>query len=78
MTSRQRDFVRMNPTIYHGSQDGEDIQDFLDGLNKVLSLMAVKFSEKAELGWYEFKEFALVQYSQWKDNTLVESGPIEW
>ena len=30
MTSRLRDFVRMNPPIFFGSNVGEDSQEFLD------------------------------------------------
>ena len=40
MTSRLRDFVRMNPPIFIGFKVGEDPQEFLDGLWKVLSALA--------------------------------------
>ena len=39
MTSRLGDFVRMNPPIFLGSKVGEDPQEFLDGVYKVLSAM---------------------------------------
>ena len=42
MTSRLRDFVRMNPLIFLGFKVGEDPQEFLDGVYKVLSAMGVK------------------------------------
>ena len=44
MTSRLRDFVRMNPPIFLGSKVGEDPQEFLDGVYKVLSAMDVTSS----------------------------------
>ena len=39
ITSRLRDFVRMNPPIFLGSKVGEDPQEFIDGFYKVLSAM---------------------------------------
>ena len=39
MSSRLRDFVRMNPPIFVGSKEGKDPQEFLDIVYKVLSAM---------------------------------------
>ena len=39
ITSRLRYFVRINPPMFLGSMVGEDPQDFLDGVYKVLSAM---------------------------------------
>ena len=36
MTSRLRDFVRMNPPIFLGSKVGENPQAFLDEVNKIV------------------------------------------
>ena len=47
MMSRLRDFVRMNPHIFHGSKVGENPQEFLDNVYMVLSVMGVTFREKA-------------------------------
>ena len=41
MTSRLRDFVRMNPHMFLGYKVGEDPQEFLDGVYKVLSAMGL-------------------------------------
>ena len=41
MTSRLRDFVRMNSPIILGSKVNEDPQEFLDGVYKFLSVMGV-------------------------------------
>ena len=38
MTSKLRDFLRMNPPIFLGSKVGEDPKEFLDGVYKVLSV----------------------------------------
>ena len=47
MTSSLRDFVRMNPPIFHGSKVGEDPQEFLHSVYMVLSVMGVTSREKA-------------------------------
>ena len=52
MTSRLRDFLRMDPPIILGSKMVEDPQEFLDGVYKVLSAMGVTSKEKAELDSY--------------------------
>ena len=49
MYSRLRRFVRMNPPTFLGSKAGEDTQEFLYGVYKVLSAMGVTCKEMAEL-----------------------------
>ena len=56
---------------------GEDLQESLDGVYKVLSSMGVTSREKAELASYQLKNVAQVWYTQWKGNTPEESGPVE-
>ena len=41
MTSRLRDFSRINPRIFLGYKVGEDPQEFLHGVFKVLSVMGL-------------------------------------
>ena len=57
MYSRLRDFVSMNPLIFLGSKVGEDPQEFLDGVYKVLSAMRVTSKEKAELASFNCGRF---------------------
>ncbi|XP_049368005.1 uncharacterized protein LOC125832861 [Solanum verrucosum] len=75
---RLRDFVRMNPPIFLGSKVGEDPQEFLDEVYKIVDAMGVPYREKAELASYKLKEVAQVWFTQWKANRPVEAGPIEW
>ncbi|XP_049410605.1 uncharacterized protein LOC125873796 [Solanum stenotomum] len=77
MTSRLRDFVRMNPPIFLGSRVGEDPQEFFDEVYKIVNAMGVSSREKAELASYQFKDVAQVWFTQWKANRLVEAGLIE-
>ena len=46
MTSRLRDFVRMNPPIFLGSKVGEDPQEFLHEVYKIVHAMGVNSIEK--------------------------------
>ena len=78
MISRIIDFVRMNPPIFLGSMVGEDPQEFLNEVYKVLSAMGVAFREKVELDSYQSREVAQVWYTLWKDYRSIEPGPIEW
>lgn len=70
--------MRENPTIFLGSKDGEDHQEFIDGLYKVFSSMGVTSREKGVLASYKLKDVALLWYTQWNDDRPVESDPIEW
>ncbi|TMX01600.1 hypothetical protein EJD97_024172 [Solanum chilense] len=52
MTSRLRDFVKMNHPIFLVSKVCEDPHEFLDGMHKVLNSIGVTSREKAELASY--------------------------
>ena len=64
MISRLRDFVRINSPIFFGSKVGEDPQEFLDGVYKVLSAMRVTSREKEEFASYQFRNVSQVWYTQ--------------
>ena len=66
MTSRLRDFVRMNPPNFLVSKVGEDPQEFIDEVYKIVHAMGVTSWEKAEFVTYQLKNVAQVWYTQWK------------
>ncbi|XP_049368008.1 uncharacterized protein LOC125832865 [Solanum verrucosum] len=78
MDLRLRDFIRMNPPMFFDSKVGEDPQEFLAEVYKIIDAMGVTFIEKAELAAYQFKDVAEVWYTQWKNNRPVEAGHIDW
>jgi len=47
--SRVRDFTRMNPPNYYGSEVEEDPQEFINEVYKVLAIMGVTPIEKVEI-----------------------------
>ena len=63
MTTRLRDFVRMNHPIFLGSKVGEDPQEFLHEVYKIVHAMGVTSREKAEFVTYQLKDVAQVWYT---------------
>ncbi|KAH0650460.1 hypothetical protein KY284_030372 [Solanum tuberosum] len=55
MTSRVRDFTRMNLLEFNGSKVKEYPQEFVDKVYKVLMIMGVTLVEKVELTAYQLK-----------------------
>ncbi|KAH0644862.1 hypothetical protein KY284_032746 [Solanum tuberosum] len=76
--SRLRDFTRMNPLIFFGSNVGEDHQDFMEEVYKIIDVMGVTSIEKADLAAYQLKGVSQAWFTQWKKNRLVGAGPIDW
>ncbi|XP_049394755.1 uncharacterized protein LOC125859061 [Solanum stenotomum] len=68
IASRLRDSVRMNPPVFLDSKMGEDPEEFLDEVYKIVNAMGVTSREKAELASYKLKDVAQVWFTQWKNN----------
>ncbi|TMX05322.1 hypothetical protein EJD97_024624, partial [Solanum chilense] len=75
MASRLRDFTRMNPPLFYGSKEDEDLQDFLDEVYMILFSIGVTTGEKAELDAYQLKDVAQTWYTQWRDNRVLGGDP---
>ncbi|XP_049391548.1 uncharacterized protein LOC125855954 [Solanum stenotomum] len=79
MALRLRDFVRMNPPIFLGSRVGDNPQEFLDEVYKIVNAVGLTSREKAELASYQLKEVSQVWFTQWKNsNSPLDASPIEW
>ncbi|WMV37238.1 hypothetical protein MTR67_030623 [Solanum verrucosum] len=76
--ARVRDFVRMNPPEFLGSQTGEDPQNFLDEIKKIFEVMQVTGNDRVELASYQLKDVAHIWYTQWKENRGTDTVPITW
>ena len=55
---RIRDFLRMNPPVFTGSKAGEDPQNFIDEVWKILKAMHATETEGVELISYQLKDVA--------------------
>ena len=64
MTSRLRDFMRINPPIVLVSKLNEDPREFLYGVYKFLSSIGVTSREKAELASYQLTDVSQIWYTQ--------------
>ncbi|XP_055800403.1 uncharacterized protein LOC129869829 [Solanum dulcamara] len=60
LSSRVRDFSRMNPPKFHGLKVDDDPQEFIDEVYKLVSIMRVTLEEKAELTTYQLKNVSQV------------------
>ena len=58
MTSRLRDFTRINP----------DLQEFINEVSKILLAIGLTTSEKAKLATNQLKDMAQAWYVHWMDN----------
>ena len=56
--------MRMNPPIFLRSKVGEDPQEFLDNVYKVVSAIGVTSKEKAELASYQLRDVSQIWYTQ--------------
>ena len=68
MSSRLRDFTRMNPPSFYGSKVEEDPQEFIDEIYNILYAMGLTTSEKSELATYQLKDVAQTWCVQWRNN----------
>ena len=68
----------MNPPIFFSFKVGEDTQDFLDVVYRIVNAMGVNSKEKVELASYQLKDVYQVWITQWKNSRQVELDPLEW
>ena len=58
VASRLRELTRMNPPIFYRSKVDKYPQEFRDEVTKILLVMGLSTSEKAELATYQLKDVA--------------------
>lgn len=68
----------MNPPTFNDTKVYEDPKVFIDEVLKVLDAIRVTFREKVELGTYQLRDVAQVQFVQWRDERLIRAGPVDW
>ena len=76
ISSRLRDFTRMNPPTFYGSKVEEDPQEFIDNVYKILYAMGLSTSEKTDLSTYELKDVDQAWYGQWRENRPIIGGCV--
>ncbi|WMV38030.1 hypothetical protein MTR67_031415 [Solanum verrucosum] len=56
----------------------EDPQEFIDEMYNVLMIMGVTPVENEELLAYQLKDVAQAWFNQWKEERVVDVGPLDW
>ena len=65
---RLRDFTRMKPLLFTGSNTTKDPQEFVDEVHKILVAMGGTDFEKAELASYQLKDVSQTWCKMWQDS----------
>ena len=78
LVARVRDFDRMNPPEFLGSQANEDPQNFLDEIKKIFEVMKVTCNDQVELPSHKLKDVAHIWYTKLKENRGANVAPITW
>ena len=78
MVDRIRDFTRMNPPIFTGSNTSEDHQEFVDKVHKILLSMGATDTKKADLSSYQLKDIAQTWCKMWQDSQVLDGVPVTW
>ncbi|XP_019067249.2 uncharacterized protein [Solanum lycopersicum] len=73
MADRLRDFMRMNPPIFTGSNTSEDPYEFVD---KILVALGATNTEKSELASYQLKDVAQTLFKMWQDRQVMGGVPV--
>nr|XP_019067249.1 uncharacterized protein LOC109119250 [Solanum lycopersicum] len=73
MADRLRDFMRMNPPIFTGSNTSEDPYEFVD---KILVALGATNTEKSELASYQLKDIAQTLFKMWQDRQVMGGVPV--
>ncbi|WMV49696.1 hypothetical protein MTR67_043081 [Solanum verrucosum] len=68
----------MNLLEFLGSKVGEDLQNFIDNVKKILGVMQVTGNENVELASYQLKDVAYIWFTKWKDNMGADATPLTW
>ena len=66
----------MNPPTFYGSKVDEDPQEFVDEVYKVLYIIGVTSSDKAELASYQLKDVAQTWYVECRDNRSLRGCSV--
>ncbi|XP_049345476.1 uncharacterized protein LOC125806778 [Solanum verrucosum] len=78
MTAQVEGLCEDEPTGFLGSKVGEDPQNFLDEVYKIVNSMGVTSIKKRELAAYQLKDVAQILFTQWKSNRPIRARSIDW
>lgn len=68
----------MNPSKFLGSKVGEDPQNFVDKVKKIIGVMQVTGTESVKRKFYQIKDAVHIWFTQWKDNMGLDTTHVTW
>ncbi|XP_047268190.1 uncharacterized protein LOC124898596 [Capsicum annuum] len=76
--NRVGQFMRINPPKYSGPKVEEDLQEFVDEMEKIFRVIHVDQVEGVELAVYQLKDVANQWYNEWEDAKGESVDPTIW
>ncbi|XP_049387465.1 uncharacterized protein LOC125851761 [Solanum stenotomum] len=77
-TSRILEFLGMNPPSFTSSSVTEDLENFVEVLQKNFEILPIVDAERVELAAYQLKGIARVWFDQWKKNRADDTPIMSW
>ncbi|XP_075099244.1 uncharacterized protein LOC142176079 [Nicotiana tabacum] len=77
-SSRSREFLNMKPHVFTGSKKDEDLQNFIDEVQKIFRVMHATDTEATELAAYQLKDVANMWYEIWEESRGEDADPATW
>ncbi|XP_049369927.1 uncharacterized protein LOC125834816 [Solanum verrucosum] len=76
--SKIREFLRIDPPEFLRSEVTEDLENFVEELQKEFEVMHVADAERVELASYKLKGVARIWHDQWKKRRAEGATPLSW
>ena len=66
----------MNPPSFIGSSVTNDLENFVEVLQKIIDILHVVDAERVELAAYQLKGISRVWFDQWKRNRVEDASIV--
>ncbi|XP_070029844.1 uncharacterized protein [Nicotiana sylvestris] len=77
-SSRVNEFLKLSPSLFHGSIVDEDPMLWLEGVKKALRAMKAFDDEVVELAAYQLRKVACAWFEMWEKERDEDDGPPTW
>ncbi|XP_070020209.1 uncharacterized protein [Nicotiana sylvestris] len=73
-----REFISLNPPEFAGTNQREDLQDFIDHLHRIFRVMHATEKEAVELEAFRLRDIAILWYEGWEMSMGRDAPPAIW
>nr|XP_009785552.1 PREDICTED: uncharacterized protein LOC104233801 [Nicotiana sylvestris] len=77
-SSRVREFIALNPPEFTGTDQREDLQDFIDHLHMIIRVMHATEKEAVKLSAFRLRDIAIFWYEGWEKSRGRYAPPTIW